>query len=142
MFLGTFSLKKSYGKIESAETHSPRHSKPINGGLFCSRIFGPINNFECICGKYKGMKYKGIVCEKCNVEVMHSKVRRERMAHIELETPIIHVWFMHVLPSKIGMLLNMNIKTLEAILSCQQYVIIDPTTTSYQKGQLISAQDY
>ena len=135
-------LKKSYGKIESAETHSPRHSKPINGGLFCSRIFGPINNFECICGKYKGMKYKGIVCEKCNVEVMHSKVRRERMAHIELETPIIHVWFMHVLPSKIGMLLNMNIKTLEAILSCQQYVIIDPTTTSYQKGQLISAQDY
>lgn len=135
-------LKRSHGKIESAETHSPRHSKPINGGLFCSRIFGPVNNYECICGKYKGMKYKGIVCEKCNVEIMHSKVRRERVAHIELETPIVHVWFMHVLPSKIGMLLNMNIKTLESILSCQQYVIIEPGNTAYQKDQLISSQDY
>ena len=109
-------LSWSYGEIKKPETINYRTFKPERDGLFCARIFGPIKDYECLCGKYKRMKYKGIICEKCSVEVTLSRVRRERMGHIELAAPVAHIWFLKSLPSRIGLLLDMTLKDLERIL--------------------------
>jgi len=109
-------LSWSYGEIKKPETINYRTFKPERDGLFCARIFGPIKDYECLCGKYKRMKYKGIICEKCSVEVTLSRVRRERMGHIELAAPVAHIWFLKSLPSRIGLLLDMTLKDLERVL--------------------------
>src|SRR5579872_6710838 len=140
-------LSWSYGEIKKPETINYRTFKPERDGLFCARIFGPIKDYECLCGKYKRMKYKGIVCEKCGVEVTVSKVRRERMGHIELAAPVAHIWFLKSLPSRIGLLLDMQLKQLERILYFESYVVIEPGLTALEKYQLltedelVSAQD-
>ena len=106
----------SYGEVKKPETINYRTFKPERDGLFCAKIFGPIKDYECLCGKYKRMKHRGIVCEKCGVEVIQSKVRRERMGHIELAAPVAHIWFLKSLPSRIGLLLDMTLKEIERIL--------------------------
>ena len=116
-------LSWSYGEIKKPETINYRTFKPERDGLFCARIFGPIKDYECLCGKYKRMKYKGIICEKCGVEVTLSRVRRERMGHIELAAPVAHIWFLKSLPSRIGLLLDMTLKDLERILYFEYYVV-------------------
>ena len=137
----------SFGEIKKPETINYRTFKPERDGLFCARIFGPIKDYECLCGKYKRMKYKGIVCEKCGVEVTVSKVRRERMGHIELAAPVAHIWFLKSLPSRIGLLLDMQLKQLERVLYFEAYIVIEPGLTPLEKFQLltedemISAQD-
>ena len=110
----------SYGEVRKPETINYRTFKPERDGLFCAKIFGPIKDYECLCGKYKRMKYKGIVCEKCGVEVIQSKVRRERMGHIELAAPVAHIWFLKSVPSRIGVLLDMTLRDLERILYFEQ----------------------
>ena len=119
-------LSWSYGEIKKPETINYRTFKPERDGLFCARIFGPIKDYECLCGKYKRMKYKGIICEKCSVEVTLSRVRRERMGHIELAAPVAHIWFLKSLPSRIGLLLDMTLKSLERILYFESYVVLEP----------------
>ena len=119
----------SYGEIKKPETINYRTFKPERDGLFCARIFGPIKDYECLCGKYKRMKYRGIICEKCGVEVTLSKVRRDRMGHIELASPVAHIWFLKSLPSRIGLLLDMTLKDLEKILYFESYVVIEPGLT-------------
>src|SRR4051812_29773963 len=119
-------LSWSYGEIKKPETINYRTFKPERDGLFCARIFGPIKDYECLCGKYKRMKYKGIICEKCSVEVTLSRVRRERMGHIELAAPVAHIWFLKSLPSRIGLLLDMTLKDLERILYFESYVVLEP----------------
>src|SRR3546814_495074 len=116
----------SYGEIKKPETINYRTFKPERDGLFCARIFGPIKDYECLCGKYKRMKYRGIICEKCGVEVTLSKVRRERMGHIELASPVAHIWFLKSLPSRIGLLLDMTLKDLERVLYFENYVVVEP----------------
>jgi DNA-directed RNA polymerase subunit beta' len=128
----------SFGEIKKPETINYRTFKPERDGLFCARIFGPIKDYECLCGKYKRMKYKGIVCEKCGVEVTISKVRRERMGHIELAAPVAHIWFLKSLPSRIGLLLDMQLKQLERVLYFEQYIVIEPGLTSLEKFQLMT----
>src|SRR5438552_17022239 len=123
-------LSWSYGEIKKPETINYRTFKPERDGLFCARIVGPIKDYECLCGKYKRMKYKGIVCEKCGVEVTVSKVRRERMGHIELAAPVAHIWFLKSLPSRIGLLLDMTLKDLERILYFEYYVVLEPGLTA------------
>ncbi len=131
----------SFGEIKKPETINYRTFKPERDGLFCARIFGPIKDYECLCGKYKRMKYKGIVCEKCGVEVTVSKVRRERMGHIELAAPVAHIWFLKSLPSRIGLLLDMQLKQLERILYFESYVVIEPGLTALEKYQLLSEDE-
>ena len=131
----------SFGEIKKPETINYRTFKPERDGLFCARIFGPIKDYECLCGKYKRMKYKGIVCEKCGVEVTVSKVRRERMGHIELAAPVAHIWFLKSLPSRIGMLLDMQLKQLERVLYFEQYVVIDPGMTPFKKFDLLTEDE-
>ena len=114
----------SFGEIKKPETINYRTFKPERDGLFCARIFGPTKDYECLCGKYKRMKYKGITCEKCGVEVTLQKVRRERMGHIELASPVAHIWFMKSLPSRVGLLLDMTLKDLERILYFENHVVI------------------
>ena len=116
----------SFGEIKKPETINYRTFKPERDGLFCARIFGPIKDYECLCGKYKRMKYKGVICEKCGVEVTLSRVRRERMGHIELAAPVAHIWFLKSLPSRIGLLLDMTLKDLERILYFESYIVLDP----------------
>ena len=128
----------SFGEIKKPETINYRTFKPEHGGLFCARIFGPVRDYECLCGKYKRMKYKGIICEKCGVEVTISKVRRERMGHIELVTPVAHVWFLRSMPSRIGLLLDMTLRELERVLYFNNYVVVDPGLTPLTKGQFLS----
>ena len=128
----------SYGEVKKPETINYRTFKPERDGLFCAKIFGPVKDFECICGKYKRMKHRGIVCEKCGVEVTHSKVRRERMGHIELACPVAHIWFVKCLPSKIGNLLDINQKKLEQVLYFEIYIVTDPKNTPLEKGMLIT----
>ncbi len=123
----------SFGEIKKPETINYRTFKPERDGLFCARIFGPIKDYECLCGKYKRMKYKGIVCEKCGVEVTVSKVRRERMGHIELAAPVAHIWFLKSLPSRIGLLLDMQLKQLERVLYFEAYIVIEPGLTPLEK---------
>jgi len=131
----------SFGEIKKPETINYRTFKPERDGLFCARIFGPIKDYECLCGKYKRMKYKGIVCEKCGVEVTVSKVRRERMGHIELAAPVAHIWFLKSLPSRIGMLLDMPLKDLERVLYFEQYIVIEPGLTPLKKFQLLTEDE-
>ena len=119
-------LSWSYGEIKKPETINYRTFKPERDGLFCARIFGPIKDYECLCGKYKRMKYKGIICEKCGVEVTLSRVRRERMGHIELAAPVAHIWFLKSLPSRIGQLLDMTLKDLERVLYFENYIVVEP----------------
>ncbi len=132
----------SFGEIKKPETINYRTFKPERDGLFCARIFGPIKDYECLCGKYKRMKYRGIVCEKCGVEVTLSKVRRERMGHIELAAPVAHIWFLKSLPSRIGLLLDMTLKDLERILYFESYVVIEPGLSALKKGQLLNEEEY
>ncbi|MBL8686380.1 MAG: DNA-directed RNA polymerase subunit beta' [Alphaproteobacteria bacterium] len=132
----------SFGEIKKPETINYRTFKPEKDGLFCARIFGPIKDYECLCGKYKRMKYRGIVCEKCGVEVTLSKVRRERMGHIELASPVAHIWLMKSLPSRIGLLLDMTLKDLEKVLYFESYVVIEPGLTSLKIRQLLTEEDY
>ena len=135
-------LSWSYGEIKKPETINYRTFKPERDGLFCARIFGPIKDYECLCGKYKRMKYKGIICEKCGVEVTLSRVRRERMGHIELAAPVAHIWFLKSLPSRIGLLLDMTLKDLERILYFEYYVVIEPGLTPLKDRQLLSEDEY
>src|ERR671925_2159379 len=135
-------LSWSYGEIKKPETINYRTFKPERDGLFCARIFGPIKDYECLCGKYKRMKYKGIICEKCSVEVTLSRVRRERMGHIELAAPVAHIWFLKSLPSRIGLLLDMTLKDLERILYFEYYVVLEPGLTPLQDRQLLSEEEY
>ena len=135
----------SYGEVKKPETINYRTFKPERGGLFCSKIFGPVRDFECICGKYKRMKHRGIVCDKCGVEVIHSKVRRERLGHINLAAPVAHIWFLKSLPSRIGGILDIQLKDIERILYSEAYVVLDAgdsTISGLQDGQVISEDEY
>ncbi|MCG6892801.1 MAG: DNA-directed RNA polymerase subunit beta' [Desulfobacteraceae bacterium] len=135
-------LKWSHGEIKKPETINYRTFKPERDGLFCAKIFGPTKDYECNCGKYKRMKHRGVICEKCGVEVIQSKVRRERMAHIELATPCAHIWFLKSLPSKIGNLLDLTLKHIEKVLYFDSYIVIDPKSTPLTVGQLLSDEKY
>src|SRR5687768_2804667 len=132
----------SFGEIKKPETINYRTFKPERDGLFCARIFGPIKDYECLCGKYKRMKYKGVICEKCGVEVTLSRVRRERMGHIELAAPVAHIWFLKSLPSRIGLLLDMTLRDLEAILYFEKYVVLEPGLTPLKDRQLLTEEEY
>jgi DNA-directed RNA polymerase subunit beta' len=132
----------SYGEVKKPETINYRTFKPEKDGLFCAKIFGPTRDWECNCGKYKRMKHRGVVCDKCGVEVIQSKVRRERLAHIELASPVAHVWFFKGLPSRIGNLLDMTLRELERVLYFESYVVIDPGKTSFKPKELISEEQY
>ena len=132
----------SFGEIKKPETINYRTFKPERDGLFCARIFGPIRDYECLCGKYKRMKYRGIICEKCGVEVTLQKVRRERMGHIELAAPVAHIWFMKSLPSRVGLLCDMTLKELERVLYFENYVVTEPGLTPLKAKQLLAEEDY
>jgi len=132
----------SYGEVKKPETINYRTFKPEKDGLFCAKIFGPIKDYECLCGKYKRMKYKGIVCEKCGVEVIQASVRRERMGHIELATPVVHVWFLKSVPSKIGTLLDINSKELEKVLYFEKYIVVDSGVSSFKVNQTLTEEEY
>ncbi|GAB5352260.1 DNA-directed RNA polymerase subunit beta' [Qipengyuania sp. 483] len=131
----------SFGEIKKPETINYRTFKPERDGLFCARIFGPVKDYECLCGKYKRMKYKGVVCEKCGVEVTVTKVRRERMGHIELAAPVAHIWFLKSLPSRIGLLLDMQLKQLERVLYFEAYIVTEPGLTALEKNQLLTEDE-
>jgi DNA-directed RNA polymerase subunit beta' len=135
-------LSWSFGEIKKPETINYRTFKPERDGLFCARIFGPVKDYECLCGKYKRMKFKGIVCEKCGVEVTLSKVRRERMGHIELASPVAHIWFLKSLPSRIGLMLDMMLKDLEKVLYFESYLVLDPGLTPLENLQLLTEEEY
>ena len=135
-------LSWSFGEIKKPETINYRTFKPERDGLFCARIFGPIKDYECLCGKYKRMKYRGVVCEKCGVEVTLQKVRRERMGHIELASPVAHIWFLKSLPSRIGLMLDMTLRDLERILYFENYVVIEPGLTDLTYGQLMTEEEF
>ena len=135
-------LSWSFGEIKKPETINYRTFKPERDGLFCARIFGPIKDYECLCGKYKRMKYRGVVCEKCGVEVTLQKVRRERMGHIELAAPVAHIWFLKSLPSRIGLMLDMTLRDLERILYFENYVVIEPGLTDLTYGQLMTEEEF
>jgi DNA-directed RNA polymerase subunit beta' len=135
-------LRWSHGEIKKPETINYRTFKPERDGLFCARIFGPVKDYECLCGKYKRMKYKGIVCEKCGVEVTVQKVRRDRMGHIELASPVAHIWFLKSLPSRIGLMLDMMLKDLERVLYFENYTVIEPGLTPLKERQLLSEDEY
>src|SRR5450432_371111 len=132
----------SYGEVKKPETINYRTFKPERDGLFCAKIFGPVKDYECICGKYKRMKHRGIVCEKCCVEVIQSKVRRERLGHINLATPVAHIWFLKSLPSRLGNVLDITLKDLEKVLYCEAYIVIDPKETGLNLGELLSEEKY
>jgi len=132
----------SFGEVKKPETINYRTFKPEREGLFCAKIFGPVNDYECLCGKYKRLKHRGVVCEKCGVEVTLSKVRRERMGHIELASPVAHIWYLKSLPSRIGLLLDMTLKSIERILYFESYVVIDPGMTMLERGQLMNDEQY
>ena len=132
----------SHGEVKKPETINYRTFKPERDGLFCAKIFGPVKDYECICGKYKRMKHRGIVCEKCGVEVIQSKVRRERLGHINLATPVAHIWFLKSLPSRIGNILDITLKDLEKVLYCEAYIVIDPKDTGLETGELLTEERY
>ena len=132
----------SFGEIKKPETINYRTFKPERDGLFCARIFGPIKDYECLCGKYKRMKYKGIICEKCGVEVTLQKVRRERMGHIELASPVAHIWFLKSLPSRIGLLVDMTLRDLEKVLYFESYVVVEPGLTPLKLHELVTEEQY
>ncbi|WP_372879806.1 DNA-directed RNA polymerase subunit beta' [Spongiibacter marinus] len=132
----------SFGEVKKPETINYRTFKPERDGLFCAKIFGPVKDYECLCGKYKRLKHRGVICEKCGVEVALAKVRRERMGHIELASPVAHIWFLKSLPSRIGLLLDMTLRDIERILYFESYVVTDPGMTTLDKGQLLSDEQY
>jgi DNA-directed RNA polymerase subunit beta' len=132
----------SHGEVKKPETINYRTFKPERDGLFCAKIFGPVKDYECNCGKYKRMKHRGVVCEKCGVEVIQSKVRRERMGHISLATPVAHIWFLKSLPSRIGNLLDIPLKDLEKVLYCEAYIVIDPKQSGLSKSELLTEERY
>src|SRR5512139_1955933 len=132
----------SYGEVKKPETINYRTFKPEKDGLFCAKIFGPVKDYECLCGKYKRMKHRGITCEKCGVEVIQAKVRRERLGHIELATPVAHIWFLKSLPSRIGNLLDVSLKDLEKVLYCESYMVTNPGESTLKEGEILSEEDY
>jgi len=134
--------KWSYGEVKKPETINYRTFKPERDGLFCAKIFGPVKDYECICGKYKRMKHRGIICEKCGVEVIQSKVRRERMGHIKLACPVAHIWFLKSMPSKIGTLLELTIKEVERVLYFEMYIVIEKGDSPYEFCEIISEEKY
>ena len=132
----------SFGEIKKPETINYRTFKPERDGLFCARIFGPIKDYECLCGKYKRMKYRGIICEKCGVEVTLSKVRRERMGHIELAVPVAHIWFFKTLPSPMGNLLDLTLRDLEKVIYYSNYVVIEPGAQEVRVNQMLDEDEF
>ena len=132
----------SFGEVKKPETINYRTFKPERDGLFCAKIFGPVKDYECLCGKYKRLKHRGVVCEKCGVEVTLAKVRRDRMGHIELASPVAHIWFLRSLPSRIGMLLDMPLRDIERVLYFEAFVVVDPGLTPLERGQLLSDEQY
>ncbi len=132
----------SYGEVKKPETINYRTFKPERDGLFCAKIFGPTKDYECLCGKYKRLKHRGVVCEKCGVEVTQAKVRRERMGHIELASPVAHIWFLKSLPSRIGLMLDMTLREIERVLYFEAFVVIEPGMTELQRGQLLTDELY
>ena len=131
----------TYGEIKKPETINYRTFRPEKDGLFCARIFGPIKDYECLCGKYKRMKFRGIICEKCGVEVTKSNVRRERMGHINLATPVAHIWFLKALPSRISLAIDMKLKEVERVLYFENFIVIEPGLTGLKKNQLLSEEE-
>jgi len=135
-------LSWSYGEVTKPETINYRSFKPERDGLFCERIFGPVKDWECNCGKYKRIRFRGIVCDRCGVEVTQAKVRRERMGHIDLAVPVSHIWYFKSLPSRIGYLLDLSVRDLEKVLYYEAYIIVEPVNTSFNKGDIISEEEY
>src|SRR5512137_2776466 len=135
-------LEKSSGEVLKPETINYRTLKPERDGLFCERIFGPIKDWECHCGKYKRIRYKGIVCDRCGVEVTKAKVRRERMGHIELAAPVSHIWYFKGIPSRMGLILDMSPKELELVLYFAKYIVVDPGDTGMEKYRLLNEAEY
>src|SRR5688572_30437311 len=132
----------SFGEVKKPETINYRTYRPEKDGLFCERIFGPEKDWECSCGKYRGMKYKGMICDRCGVKVTHSRVRRKRMGHIELAAPVVHIWFFKAMPSRLGTLLDMKTTALEKIIYFQDYVVINPGETPLKERQLLTEEEY
>jgi len=132
----------SYGEVKKPETINYRTFKPERDGLFCARIFGPVKDYECLCGKYKRLKHRGVICEKCGVEVTLAKVRRERMGHIELASPVAHIWFLKSLPSRIGLMLDMTLRDIERVLYFESYVVTEPGLTTLERRQLLTEEEY
>ena len=128
----------SFGEVKRPETINYRTLKPETEGLFCAKIFGPVKDYECLCGKYKKLKHRGVICEKCGVEVMASKVRRSRMGHIELASPVAHIWFLKSLPSRLGLFLDIPVREMEKIIYFQSNVVIEPGNSGFRKGELIN----
>ena len=135
-------LEWSYGEVKKPETLNHRTFKPEKDGLFCAKIFGPQNDYECLCGKYKRMKYKGIVCEKCGVEVIESKVRRERMGHITLAIPIAHIWYVKTTPFYVGTILGMSSANVNSVIYCEGYVVLESKIDGFPRGKYIEEEDY
>src|ERR1700744_815011 len=135
-------LRWSHGEGKKPETINYRTFKPERDGLFCARIFGPVKDYECLCGKYKRMKYKGIICEKCGVEVTLSKVRRDRMGHIQLASPVAHIWFLKSLPCRIGLMMDMTLKDLEKVLYFESYIVLEAGMTSLKPLSLLTEEEY
>ena len=132
----------SFGEVKKPETINYRTFKPERDGLFCARIFGPVKDYECLCGKYKRLKHRGVICEKCGVEVTQTKVRRERMGHIELACPVAHIWFLKSLPSRIGLLLDMPLRDIERVLYFEMYIVTEPGMTDLERGQLLTEEQF
>src|SRR6185295_3262239 len=132
----------SFGEVTKPETINYRTLKPERDGLFCAKIFGPVKDYECICGKYKRLRHRGVVCEKCGVEVIQSKVRRERIGHIDLATPVAHIWFLKSLPSRIGAVLDISLRDLEKVLYFESYIVTDPGETKLSYGELLTEKEY
>ena len=132
----------SFGEVKKPETINYRTFKPERDGLFCAKIFGPVKDYECLCGKYKRLKHRGVICEKCGVEVTLSKVRRERMGHIDLASPVAHIWFLKSLPSRLGMVLDIPLRDIERVLYFEAYMVVDPGMTPLTRGQLLTEDDY
>ena len=132
----------SFGEVKKPETINYRTFKPEREGLFCARIFGPVKDYECLCGKYKRLKHRGVICEKCGVEVTQTKVRRERMGHIDLASPVAHIWFLKSLPSRIGLMLDMTLRDIERVLYFESFVVIEPGMTSLERGQMLTEENY
>ena len=132
----------SHGEVKKPETINYRTFKPERDGLFCAKIFGPVKDYECLCGKYKRLEHRGVICEKCGVEVTLAKVRRERMGHIELASPVAHIWYLKSLPSRMGLLLDMTLRDIERILYFEAFVVSDPGMTDLERGQLLTDEMY
>src|ERR1700710_916430 len=132
----------SFGEVKKPETINYRTFKPERDGLFCAKIFGPIKDYECLCGKYKRLKHRGVICEKCGVEVTQTKVRRDRMGHIDLAAPCAHIWFLKSLPSRLGLVLDMTLRDIERVLYFEAYVVVDPGMTPLKKFSIMSEDDF